>query len=177
MVEKIKLLIWPLFLVTISLLVLKLLLTKRLTYTDDGKLHAARIANYYLAIKQGQLPPRWAPNLDSGYGSPVLNFTYPLPYMLGALIYMALPTTLVLALNLSLILLILTGALGTYFLAKKFALAGWQSLLAALLYTSAPYTLINIFSRTALGEISFFAFLPWLMWSLEHLFKNHKIKW
>ena len=33
-------------------------------YTShDGSTHTARIANYYLALKEGQIPPRLAPNL------------------------------------------------------------------------------------------------------------------
>ena len=43
-------------------------------YTHDGQNHLARLSNYYLALKQGQFPPRWAPNLDAGLGYTSLNF-------------------------------------------------------------------------------------------------------
>ena len=47
-------------------------------YTHDGENHLARIANYAVALRQGQFPPRWAPSFWAGYGYPVFNFNYPL---------------------------------------------------------------------------------------------------
>lgn len=40
-------------------------------YTHDGENHLARFANYKLALKEGQFPPRWAPNLMNHSGYPV----------------------------------------------------------------------------------------------------------
>ncbi len=172
----IKSLIFPVIILVITLSALFPLFSNQLLYSDDAELHAARVANYYLAIKQNQIPPRWAPNLDSGYGSPVFNFTYPLPYMISSVIYMALPINIVTSLNLTIILLTTLGVTGAYFTARKFSLSQLRSTIAAILYLSAPYTLINIYSRTALGEISFFSFLPWMMWSIEHFIRDKKIK-
>ena len=176
MKAKLTQLVFPLLLVIFSLVILRPLFSEQLLYTDDAELHAARVANYYLAVKQGQIPPRLAPNLDSGYGSSVLNFTYPLPYSISTLIYMALPVTIVLALNLTIIILVLSGVLGVYYLAQKFSLKPRHSALASLIYLTAPYTLINIYSRTALGEIAFFAVLPWVMWNIEHFMGGKKVK-
>lgn len=167
-------LIHPFLLLVLTLAVLIPLFTKQLLYTDDGELHAARIANYYLAFKQGQILPRLAPNLDSGYGSPVFNFVYPLPYIIGTLIYMILPATIVFSLNLTVILLTIIGVSGAYYLARQF-LDQQQAALTALIYLSTPYTLINIFSRTALGEIAFFAIIPWVMWSAENFIRYKKV--
>ena len=171
-----KSILHPAIVLGFTLLILFPLFSNRLLYSDDAELHAARVANYYLAVKQGQIPPRLAPNLDSGYGSPVFNFTYPLPYIISTLIFMVLPVTIVMALNLTIILLTVTGVLGIYYLAKKFNLTSWQSSLASILYLTAPYTLVNIYSRTALGEIAFFAFLPWVMWEIEHFIRDKKVK-
>src|SRR3989338_10172065 len=52
-------------------------------YTHDGENHLARIANYALAIRQGQIPPRWAPSFWAGYGYPVFNYNYPLANILA----------------------------------------------------------------------------------------------
>lgn len=52
-------------------------------YTHDGENHLARFANYKLAIKEGQLPPRLAPNLYNHYGYPVFNYNYPLANILS----------------------------------------------------------------------------------------------
>ena len=54
-------------------------------YTShDGVTHTARIANYYLALKEGQIPPKLAPNLFGNLGFPIFIFIYPLPYLLGS---------------------------------------------------------------------------------------------
>jgi hypothetical protein len=174
MKKKLKQLIFPSLLIILTFLILKPLFSNRLLYSDDAELHAARVANYYLAVKQDQIPPRWAPNLDSGYGSAVFNFTYPLPYLISTVIFMALPTMIVTSLNLTIILLTVSGVLGIYFLARQFFLPPWRSAIAAVLYLAAPYTLINIYSRTALGEIAFFALLPWVMWGVENIIRKKK---
>lgn len=174
MKKKLKQLIFPSLLIILTFLILKPLFSNRLLYSDDAELHAARVANYYLAAKQDQIPPRWAPNLDSGYGSAVFNFTYPLPYLISAVIFMALPTMITTSLNLTIILTTVSGVLGIYFLARQFSLPPWRSAIAAVLYLAAPYTLINIYSRTALGEIAFFALLPWVMWGVENIIRKKK---
>jgi hypothetical protein len=169
-----KKLFYPLIVLGFTLVLLIPLFSKQLLYTDDAELHAARVANYYLAIKQKQIPPRWAPNLNSSYGYPVLNFAYPLPYMTSAFIYMALPVTIALALNLTIVLLVAFGTIGIYYLARQFSLSTQKSTLAAGLYLTAPYSLINIYSRTALGEIAFFAILPWVMWGVENFIRKKR---
>src|SRR5258708_7660284 len=47
-------------------------------YTHDGENHLARFANYILAVRERQIPPRFAPNLFDHYGYPVFNYNYPL---------------------------------------------------------------------------------------------------
>src|SRR3990167_11183088 len=70
----------PLFLVlSASLLPLLNLLTPGLPVTHDGIDHVARIANFYKNLEEGILIPRWAGNLNWGFGHPILMFLYPLP--------------------------------------------------------------------------------------------------
>ena len=54
-----------------------------LPFTHDGQLHLTRMAQYYLSIKEGQIPPRLAGQLNNSYGYPVFNFNYPLPDILA----------------------------------------------------------------------------------------------
>lgn len=53
-------------------------------YGHDTINHLARFANYKLALKEGQIPPRFAPNLMNRYGYPVFNYNNPLPNILSA---------------------------------------------------------------------------------------------
>ncbi|HVZ58169.1 MAG TPA: hypothetical protein VG935_00235, partial [Patescibacteria group bacterium] len=73
-----------LFLVIVSLLPLLPLVHSGLPITHDGKDHVARIANFYQNLTEGVLIPRWAGNLNWGYGHPVLMFLYPLPSYMAA---------------------------------------------------------------------------------------------
>ena len=49
-----------------------------LPLTHDGQDHVARIANFYQNLSEGNIIPRWAGNLNWGYGHPILEFLYPL---------------------------------------------------------------------------------------------------
>ena len=66
-------------LVLIAALPLLPFLHPGLPITHDGADHVARIANFYQNLGEGNLIPRWAGNLNWGYGHPILMFLYPLP--------------------------------------------------------------------------------------------------
>lgn len=55
-----------------------------LPITHDGQDHVARIANFYASLSEGNIIPRWAENLNWGYGHPILMFLYPLPSYLAS---------------------------------------------------------------------------------------------
>src|SRR4029079_11396276 len=55
-----------------------------LPLTHDGMDHVARIANFYQSLSEGNIIPRWAANLNWGYGHPILEFLYPLPSYLAS---------------------------------------------------------------------------------------------
>jgi len=66
----------------LTLVIYQDLLKPGLPFTHDSQNHLMRIANYTIALREGQLPPRWAPNLNNRFGYPVFNFNYPLPNIL-----------------------------------------------------------------------------------------------
>src|SRR3989344_8335588 len=49
--------------------------------------HIADIYEMIRAINSGQLPPRLGPDYIFGYGYPLFNFYYVLPFYLGALFF------------------------------------------------------------------------------------------
>ncbi len=59
------------------------LFTTGIPWTYDGDLHQFRMAGFHSAIKDGQIPPRWSSMLSYGWGSPVFNFNWSLPYWLS----------------------------------------------------------------------------------------------
>src|SRR4030042_5604839 len=72
-------------LLVFSFLPLYGLLPQGLPITHDGQDHVARIANFYISLREGNIVPRWAGNLNWGYGHPILMFLYPLPSYIASL--------------------------------------------------------------------------------------------
>src|SRR6185503_18993875 len=72
----------------LSLLPLFQLLKPGLPITHDGIDHVARIANFYQSLSEGSLIPRWAGNLNWGFGHPILMFLYPLPSYIASFFHL-----------------------------------------------------------------------------------------
>src|SRR3989344_4153706 len=56
--------------------------------SHDGGWMVVRLSAFHQALSDGQFPVRWSARLNHGYGYPVLNFLYPLPFYLGELFYL-----------------------------------------------------------------------------------------
>jgi uncharacterized membrane protein len=143
------------------------LLHPGLPLTHDGQDHVARIANFYRNLQEGNLIPRWAGNLNWGYGHPVLMFLYPLPsYMASVFHFLGLSfvdsTKLVFA-----IAYLLSG-LSMFLWARSF-LGNNPGFLASVAYLLAPYRFVDIYVRGAIGEHVAFIFPPLVMFFLLRL--------
>ncbi|KKT31569.1 MAG: hypothetical protein UW18_C0003G0153 [Microgenomates group bacterium GW2011_GWF1_44_10] len=92
--KKLKNLLPYAILFLITLFFVRHFFTNALLDGDDAPHHSGRVAAYYLALKQGQFPVRWAHNFDNGLGSPLFVLMYHLPYATAAFLYAALPITI-----------------------------------------------------------------------------------
>src|SRR5689334_11593613 len=54
--------------------------------THDGEYHIIRIVEFSRMLGAGYLFPRWAPDLNSGYGVPIFEYNYPLPNYVGSFV-------------------------------------------------------------------------------------------
>lgn len=144
--------------------------------SDDYKHHAVRIANYYLAAKQGQVPVRWGPNLNQSYGYPSFNYMYHTPYILGSLLH-ASGFSIQQSLNLTVLLSILIGAIGCYVFVKSYLLSEKWSVLLSLTFILNPYTLLNIYWRGAVGELLFYAIVPFFLLGVRKLLQQSNINY
>lgn len=136
--------------------------------------HVARIANFYQSLSEGNLVPRWAGNLNWGYGHPILMFLYPLPSYIASLFH---------AVGFSFVdstKLVFAGAYIASLLAMYlFASTAWGALpglLAAVLYGFAPYRFVDLYVRGALGEHVAFIFPPLIFYGLLTMAKIHRSK-
>jgi hypothetical protein len=139
-------------------------------YSHDGGHHLVRLAQYYLSIKEGQLPPRWAGQLNNSFGYPVFDFNYPLANIL------AYPLV---SLDLSVInvykVLIWLGLLGSfggaYWLLCQHT-SRTAAMVGSLVYVLNPYTANMIYVRGSMGELLAMSTLPWFLWGLTSLVKS-----
>lgn len=144
-------------------------------YTHDGENHLARFANYKLAVKEGQLPPRFAPNLHNRYGYPVFNYNYPLANILS-LPFSLLRVHYELTFKLIIFWALMVGCLGLIRWLKPYARSNRPILAALITYLSGPPLISTLLFRGSIGEILAYALWPWLFVSVRALSKRLNIK-
>jgi hypothetical protein len=144
-------------------------------YTHDGKSHLVRFANYRIAVREGQFPPRFAPNLWSGFGYPVFNYNYPLANLLSlpfsfAHVHYETTFTILVIISLTFGLIGVTKWLEALNYPPKWWLVG------GLTWLASNYLVTSIYFRGTIGEIMAYSLLPWLMWSLEMIRKRTPLR-
>ena len=152
----------PLILVLVGLVALLDFFQPGLPITHDGQDHVARIANFYQTLTEGNLIPRWAANLNWGYGHPVVMFLYPLPSYFASFFHF-LGFSLVDSTKL---------VFGLGFLLSGFFMSLWlkevwgeeAGFIGGLLYMFAPYRFLDLYVRGAIGESFAFIWPPLIAW-------------
>ena len=142
--------------------------------SDD--LHIAWLYEMDRAFKMFQIPPRFVPDLSFGFGYPLFNFVYPLPFYFGEIFHL-LGFSLVDSVK---IVFGLSVPFSMYFMYKflKEFLPHELSLAGSVLYVYAPYRATEIFVRGTIGEIVAFAIIPVVALSFVKLTSERtSIKW
>lgn len=145
-------------LVLLSLIPVFDLFNPGIPITHDGQDHVARIANFYQNLQEGNIIPRWAANLNWGYGHPILMFLYPLPSYISSLFHF-LGFSLVDSIKIVFGLGFIASGLAMYIWLKEF-LGKHAAFLGAILYVFAPYRFVDLYVRGAIGEHVAFIFPP-----------------
>ena len=147
-----------------------------LPITHDGENHAARFAQYYLAVKQGQWPPRVAPMLENGFGYPVFNYNYPLANMLS-LPLAVMKVDFELAFKIIIMMSVVMGVIAcerwwSYLLPEN-----KQLYLPLLAYLLTPYLYHAIWYRGNIGEVMIYGLLPVVVWQIERVRAHRRGAW
>ncbi len=132
--------------------------------THDGENHVARLGAYYNSLSDGQIPARWSADLNYKFGSPVLNFFYPLPGYIGSLFHFlgfGLQDSVKLVLALSFIL-----APISFFIWSRKLFTTSIAFASSLFYGLAPYHFLDLYVRGDIGEIASFVFAPLVLWAI-----------
>lgn len=160
------------FLFFILLVPLRVFFHPGLPLTHDGEIQVARIASFSQSLAEGNIVPRWAGNLNWGYGTPLLMFVYPLPSYVASFFHF-LGLSFIDSAKLVFILGFLFSGIFMYLWIKEI----WgpaAGLVAGVLYTFAPYRFVDLYVRGAVGENFAFMWPPLICWFILRLSKDSR---
>src|SRR3972149_534618 len=132
--------------------IIGIILAPDLPHTHDGLVHLARMASYYKEIAAVQIPVRWASDLNYGYGLPLFNFIYQLPYLISSL-FISLNLSLILTFKLVLGLSFIISGIGMFAFARQFFKQSSAAWIVTVLYQFFPFRLIELWVRGSLGAV------------------------
>ncbi len=135
--------------------------TPYLVGTADGLAHKYRLVNFDKALTEGIIRPRWIGDAVLGYGAPLYIFNYSVPYYLVDAIY-RLGFSIQTSSQIYAAVTILLSAITMYLLVSRLW-GRWAGVVAAIVYTFAPYHLITVYSYEGWGEMLAFVFAPLIL--------------
>lgn len=125
--------------------------------TDDGDWMVIRLSAFHQSLRAGQFPVRFLFSLNHGYGYPVTNFLYPLPFYLGEVVHF-LGFSFIDSIKILFLVSFVLGAIFMYLYAGFFA---------AIIYTYFPYRLFDVYKRGSVGEAVAFIFPPLIFYLID----------
>lgn len=144
-------------------------------YGASDDIHIAWLHQMDKTIRLGQIPPRFVPDLSYGFGYPLFNFVFPLPFYIAEIFHL-LNFSLVDSIKALFFLSSPFSFLFMYLLLRQFSLKS-LSFVGALLYIYTPYRAVDLYVRGAIGEIVSFVFLPLILLSIVKLKNEKDFKW
>jgi hypothetical protein len=150
---------------------LSIFVTPDLPHTSDGGVHLPRMGAYFKALMDGHFPVRWAGDLNYGYGLPLFTFIYQLPYLITSS-FLLLGLGLVSSFKLTLLLSFLLSGVFMYLCMRQWLGDEKKAILLALIYQFAPFRLIEILVRGAIGGIYAYTLLPLVLWGIVRIAKK-----
>ncbi len=143
--------------------------------THDGEANIARFAAYFKAFSDLQFPPRWAGDLNFGYGSPVFIFYYPLPGYISSALHLfgiSFADTFKIIMGVSFIL----NGLFFYLWSKKIFRKD-VALITSIIYAFSPYHLLDMYVRGDVAEILALSIIPLVFLSIEKFIEKKGYLW
>lgn len=146
------------------------LIYKGLPPTHDGEYHVIRFYEFDKVLRAGDWYPRWAPDLNNGYGVPLFNYVYPLPNYVASFLHV-FGVSFIDAFKLNMFFATIIGSICMYLWASSF----WGkrgAIVSSVYYTFSPYHFLDIYVRGSVGEVWALAFFPAFLWSIAILIKQ-----
>jgi len=146
------------------------LLHPALPPTHDGEYHVIRFYEFDKTLRGGDWYPRWAPDLNYGYGVPLFNYVYPMPNYVAFVLHL-FGISFIDAFKLNMFFATIIGSAFFYLWAKQF----WGKMggvVSSVFYTFSPYHFVEIYIRGSIGEVWALAFFPAFLWSITRYIQN-----
>lgn len=137
---------------------------------DD--LQVMRLFQMEKCFADGQVPCRWSPDMVYGYGQAMFNYYSATPYYLGIVIRIIMPFLSLVGTAKALFgISLVASSIGMYLLGKSvFGKSG--GLVAAVLYTFAPYKAVDVYVRGAMAEAFSLAIMPFVWLAIYKTIKK-----
>ncbi len=151
------------------------LIHKGLSPTHDGEYHIVRFYEFDKVLRDGNWYPRWAPDLNNGYGVPLFNYVYPLPNYIASFFHI-FGISFIDSFKLEMFLAFIIGGVFFYLWSKEF----WGTLggiVSSVFYSFSPYHFVDAYIRGSVGEVWALAFFPAFLWSITKFFKERQSKY
>lgn len=142
----------------------------------DSSFHVLRILGVEQGIMSGQFPVRNYPNFNNGYGF-ISGAMYPDAFLYFPALLKTMGVSLVCAFNTFLAAINIATAFASYYSVKTITKSRYAAAIAAVIYTTSTWRLINLLTRAAIGEALAMIFFPVVIAGLYHILKGDKGKW
>ncbi len=139
--------------------------------THDGEWAVVRLGDMFRTIRDFQIPPRYSGALNFGYGYPLFNFAYPMPYYLGVVFNLFLHS-LILSIKSLFILSVFLSAFFMYLSSSKLWNSKLSGIISSILYIYLPYRMVDLYVRGSLGESTAMILFPLILYFCLRLFES-----
>jgi hypothetical protein len=127
-----------------------------------------RLFEFIRAWRDWQIYPRWVPDTNGGFGSPIFVFRSPGLFVLASP-FVFFGATYAMALKLATALLSAAGAAGAYLLVFGETRRVDASLVGAAAWIYAPYRFVDLYVRGDLTEYAAVCLFPLVLWLYREL--------
>ncbi len=137
---------------------------------NDARHDAYFIFEYVRALRDGNLYPRWLPDMTFGYGYPLFNIYAPLAVQVGVLFHL-LGFGFTQAVEMVFTASIVLSGLAMFGFLREH-LGDGAAFVAAVAYVYVPYHLFDMYQRAAMAESFAFVWMPLVLWGIRACVKR-----
>lgn len=137
--------------------------------SGDFNIHIYRTMAFYDSLREGNIMPSWAKDLNATYGYPLFIFNYPLPYYILSFIHF-LGFGFIASMKLFLAFNIILSGIFMYLFSRNLFKNSLAAFSSSIFYIFTPYHLIDIHFKVAIGEILAFTILPLIFFFIQKFY-------